>query len=61
MKFELLERFREEQFYRRIGSSFVGLFAIGLSLSKFKLGQISAILHHIAHTFRPCFNLLQLV
>lgn len=39
MKFELLERFREVQFYRRIGSSFVGLFAIGLSLSKFKLGQ----------------------
>ena len=39
MKLELLDRFREEQFYRRIGSSFVGLFAIGLSLTKFKLGR----------------------
>lgn len=37
MKLDLLERFREEQFYRHIGSSFMGLFAIGLSLSKFKL------------------------
>jgi hypothetical protein len=37
MKLILLDRFRDEQFYRRIGSSFVGLFAIGLSLSKFKL------------------------
>ena len=39
MKLELLDRFREEQFYRRVGSSFVGLFAIGLSLTKFKLGR----------------------
>lgn len=39
MKLTLLDRFRDEQFYRRIGSSFVGLFAIGLSLSKFKLGR----------------------
>ncbi len=38
-KLALLERFKEEQFYRVIGSSFVGLFAIGLSLSKFKLGS----------------------
>ncbi|MEN8227047.1 MAG: hypothetical protein ABFS38_02750 [Bacteroidota bacterium] len=39
IKFSLLEQFREEQFYRHIGSSFVGLFAIGLSFSKFKLGR----------------------
>lgn len=39
MKLELLAKFREEQFYRHIGSSFVGLFAIGLSLSKFTLGR----------------------
>ena len=39
MKLDLLERFREEQFYRHIGSSFVGLFAIGLGLSKFRLGR----------------------
>lgn len=39
MKLALLDKFREEQFYRHIGSSFVGLFAIGLSLSKFKLGR----------------------
>lgn len=37
IKLALLEKFSEEQFYRRIGSSFVGLFAIGLSLSKVKL------------------------
>ena len=39
IKLELLDRFREEQFYRRVGSSFVGLFAVGLSMSKFKLGK----------------------
>ena len=39
IKLTLLDRFRDEQLYRRIGSSFVGLFAIGLSLSKFKLGR----------------------
>ena len=39
LKLDLLDRFGDEQFYRRIGSSFVGLFAIGLSLSKFKLGR----------------------
>jgi len=43
MKFALLDHFREEQFYRHIGSSFVGLFAIGLSLSKFKLGRFPLI------------------
>jgi hypothetical protein len=37
IKLTLLDRFRDEQLFRRIGSSFVGLFAIGLSLSKFKL------------------------
>jgi len=39
MKLGLLDLFREEQLYRRIGSSFLGLFAIGLSLTKFKLGK----------------------
>jgi hypothetical protein len=39
IKLKMLEMFREQQFYRHIGSSFVGLFAIGLSLSKFKLGR----------------------
>ncbi|MDF1574979.1 MAG: hypothetical protein P1P86_07285 [Bacteroidales bacterium] len=33
----LLGLFQEEQFYRRIGSSFVGLFAIGLALTRFKI------------------------
>lgn len=37
--YALLDQFREEQLYRRIGSSFVGLFAVGLSLSKFRLGK----------------------
>jgi hypothetical protein len=36
-KFQLLEKFREEQFYRYIGSSFIGLFAIGLGSTKFKV------------------------
>ena len=36
-KFELLEQFRKIQLLRLIGSSCVGLFAMGLSLSKFKL------------------------
>ena len=35
----LLEQFREEQFYSRIGSSCLGLFAIGLSLTKFRMGK----------------------
>lgn len=39
IKFSLLDQFRDEQLYRRVGSSFVGLFAVGLSLSKFKLGR----------------------
>lgn len=39
INFTLLEQFREEQFYRRIGSSCVGLFAIGLSLTRFRLGK----------------------
>ena len=29
-----------EQFYRRIGSSFVGLFAIGLGLIRFKMRRV---------------------
>ncbi len=34
---KLLGLFQEEQFYRRIGSSFVGLFAIGLALSRVQM------------------------
>jgi len=34
---KLLGLYQDEQFYRRIGSSFVGLFAIGLALSRFKM------------------------
>lgn len=37
MKLSLLEQFRQEQFYRRIASSCVGLFAIGLSLTRFRV------------------------
>ena len=33
----LLEQFRREQFYRLIGSSCVGAWALGLSLTRFKI------------------------
>jgi len=36
----LLGLFKDEQFYRHIGSSFVGLFAIGLALSRIKIRRI---------------------
>jgi len=36
----LLGLFQDEQFYRRIGSSFVGLFAMGLGLIRFKMRRI---------------------
>lgn len=39
MKLSLLDQFRQEQLYRRLGSSCVGLFALGLSLTKFRLGR----------------------
>ena len=39
VKLSLLDQFRQEQLYRRLGSSCVGLFAIGLSLTKFRLGK----------------------
>jgi len=39
MNLGLLDQFRQEQIYRRLGSSCVGLFAIGLSLTKFRLGR----------------------
>lgn len=39
IKLSLLDQFRQEQLYRRIGSSCVGLFALGLSLTKFRLGR----------------------
>ncbi|MCK4879668.1 MAG: hypothetical protein KAS82_03375 [Bacteroidales bacterium] len=34
---KLLGLFQDEQFYRRIGSSFIGLFAFGLGLTRFKM------------------------
>lgn len=33
----MLDLFQDEQFYRRIGSSFIGLFAFGLGLTRFKM------------------------
>jgi len=36
----LLSRFQDEQFYRRIGSSFIGLFAIGMGLTRFKMRRV---------------------
>jgi hypothetical protein len=36
----LLGLFQDEQFYRRIGSSFVGLFAICLGITRFKIRRI---------------------
>ncbi|MEA3462133.1 MAG: hypothetical protein U9R49_09660 [Bacteroidota bacterium] len=36
----LLGLFHDEQFYRRIGSSFVGLFAVGLGLIRFKMRRV---------------------
>jgi len=37
---KLLSQFQDEQFYRRIGSSFIGLFAIGLGLTRFKMRRV---------------------
>jgi len=37
---KLLSQFQDEQFYRRIGSSFVGVFAIGLGLTRFKMRRV---------------------
>jgi len=39
----LLGKFQDEQFYRRIGSSFIGLFALGLALTRFKMKRIPII------------------
>ena len=36
----LLGLFQDEQFYRYIGSSFVGLFALGLGLTRFKIRRV---------------------
>jgi hypothetical protein len=35
----LLEKFREEQYYRYIGSSLIGLFAIGLGLTRIRIAN----------------------
>lgn len=37
MNLDLLDQFGQEQIYRRIGNSCVGLFAIGLSMTRFRL------------------------
>jgi hypothetical protein len=39
LRISLLQLFRQEQLFRSIGSSFVGLFAIGLALTKFRMGR----------------------
>jgi hypothetical protein len=39
IKLSLLDQFRQELLFRRLGSSCVGLFALGLSLTKFRLGR----------------------
>ncbi|HER09219.1 MAG TPA: hypothetical protein ENO20_09955 [Bacteroides sp.] len=39
IKLSLLEKYRQEQMFRKIGSSFVGLFAMGLSIVRFRLGR----------------------
>lgn len=38
-RLRLLEKFREEQYYRYIGSSLIGLFAIGLGLTRIKISR----------------------
>ena len=38
-KLLLLEKFREEQYYRYIGSSLVGLFAVGLGLTRIRVAR----------------------
>ena len=43
VKLLLLEKFRQEQLYRLIGSSFVGLWALGLSLTRFKIPRFPLI------------------
>lgn len=37
---KLLGLFQDEQFYRHIGSSFIGLFAFGLGLTRFKIKRV---------------------
>ena len=62
LKLHLLEKFREEQFYRLVGSSFVGLWSLGLSLSRFRIPRfpmVSSILLMIsgpALFFFNCFD-----
>ncbi len=40
---KLLDKFQDEQFYRRIGSSFIGLFATGIALTRFKMRRVPII------------------
>ena len=59
LKLMLLEQFREEQFYRLIGSSCVGLWALGLGLGKFRISRIpivSAVLLIISGPVLIFFN-----
>ena len=39
LRISLLQLFRQEQLFRRVGSSFVGLFAIGLALTRFRIAR----------------------
>lgn len=36
----MLHLFQDEQFYRHVGSSFIGLFVIGLGLTRFKMRRV---------------------
>jgi len=59
LKLQLLDRFRKEQFYRLIGSSFVGAWALGLSLTKFRIPRfplLSSILLMISGPVLVFFN-----
>jgi hypothetical protein len=59
MKLQLLDQFRKEQFYRLVGSSFVGAWSLGLSLSRFRIPRfplVSSILLMISGPALIFFN-----
>lgn len=59
LKLQLLEQFRKEQFFRLVGSSFVGLWSFGLSLTRFRIPRypmVSSILLIISGPALIFFN-----
>ena len=59
LRLRLLDQFRQEQLFRKIGSSFVGLFAIGLALSRIRLKRFplfSAVLFLISGPLLIFYN-----